>query len=62
MVIPNRREAIFYALKNAKPDDIILLAGKGHEKYQILGTKKVDFDEQQIVHDCLLELKKEEGK
>lgn len=62
VVIPNRREAIFYALKNAKPDDIILLAGKGHEKYQILGTKKVDFDEQQIVHDCLLELKKEEGK
>lgn len=56
-VIENRKEAIGYALKNARKDDIILLAGKGHEKYQILSTGKIDFDEEQIVRDFLNDLK-----
>ena len=51
VVIENRREAIEYALRNAKKDDIILLAGKGHEKYQILSTGKIDFDEEKIVKE-----------
>ncbi len=51
--ITDRKEAIKYALENAKKDDIILLAGKGHEDYQIIGTKKIDMDERDIVKEIL---------
>jgi UDP-N-acetylmuramoyl-L-alanyl-D-glutamate--2,6-diaminopimelate ligase len=47
--IPDRREAIARALAMATGDDIVLLAGKGHETYQILGTEKHLFDEREIV-------------
>ncbi len=57
VVIENRKEAIAYALQHARKDDIILLAGKGHEKYQILADGKIDFDEEQIVKDILADLK-----
>jgi UDP-N-acetylmuramoyl-L-alanyl-D-glutamate--2,6-diaminopimelate ligase len=49
--IENRREAIAQALKIAGPDDVIVLAGKGHETYQIRGTEKLPFDEKVIVHE-----------
>ena len=52
-VIENRREAIFWAVQNAKPGDIILLAGKGHETYQIIGHEKLHFDEREIVAEAL---------
>lgn len=48
-VIENRFEAIEYALDHAKIDDIILLAGKGHETYQILKDRTIVFDEREIV-------------
>ena len=48
-VVENRFEAIEFALDNAKPDDIILLAGKGHEPYQILKDRTIVFDEREIV-------------
>ncbi|MFI3140721.1 MAG: UDP-N-acetylmuramoyl-L-alanyl-D-glutamate--2,6-diaminopimelate ligase [Clostridia bacterium] len=50
----NRTDAIKFALKTAKKNDIILLAGKGHEDYQILGTEKIHYDERQIVEKILL--------
>lgn len=53
--IPNRKKAIYYAIKNAKKDDIILLAGKGHETYQIVGDAKFELDERKIVKDALEE-------
>ncbi|MDR1391797.1 MAG: UDP-N-acetylmuramoyl-L-alanyl-D-glutamate--2,6-diaminopimelate ligase [Clostridiales bacterium] len=53
VVIENRREAIFYATSIAKKDDIIILAGKGHETYQILSDKTVEFDERKIVLESL---------
>ena len=46
---PDRREAIAVALQAAGPDDTLLLAGKGHETYQVIGTEKVPFDEREIV-------------
>ncbi|MEG1179318.1 MAG: cyanophycin synthetase [Oscillospiraceae bacterium] len=52
-VVENRAEAIEYALNIAKPNDIVLLAGKGHENYQIIGTEKVHFDEREIVEGIL---------
>ncbi|HWB43073.1 MAG TPA: UDP-N-acetylmuramoyl-L-alanyl-D-glutamate--2,6-diaminopimelate ligase [Gemmatimonadales bacterium] len=47
--IPDRLAAIHTALEQARPGDTLLLAGKGHETYQILGTEKVPFDEREIV-------------
>lgn len=51
--IENRRKAIEQALAIGEKDDIILLAGKGHETYQILGDKKIHFDEREIVSEYL---------
>lgn len=45
IVEPDRRRAIERVIANAEPDDIVLLAGKGHENYQILGTTKHPFDD-----------------
>ncbi len=53
IVIPDRREAIAYALDNAQPDDVIILAGKGQETYQIIGKEKFDFDERVVVFNHL---------
>jgi UDP-N-acetylmuramoyl-L-alanyl-D-glutamate--2,6-diaminopimelate ligase len=49
--IVDRREAIARALEIAGPDDVVLLAGKGHETYQIRGTTKYPFDERAIVRE-----------
>lgn len=51
--IVDRREAIWWALDRAEPGDAVLLAGKGHETYQIVGTEKRPFDEREIVLDYL---------
>jgi UDP-N-acetylmuramoyl-L-alanyl-D-glutamate--2,6-diaminopimelate ligase len=47
VVIPDRRQAIKFAAAKAKAGDLLLLAGKGHEDYQILGTSKVHFDDRE---------------
>ncbi len=47
--IQNRKRAILYALRNSKPQEIILIAGKGHEEYQDLGKKRIFFSDKQIV-------------
>ena len=52
-VIVNRKEAIKYALEIADEGDIILLAGKGHETYQILNEGKIHFDEREVVKELL---------
>jgi len=53
-VIPERKEAIKRSLSEAKAGDIILIAGKGHEDYQILGNKKIHFDDREAVKECLM--------
>lgn len=52
-IIVNRRDAIKYALSIAEKDDIVLLAGKGQETYQIIGKEKTHFDEREVVHEIL---------
>ena len=52
-VVVNRKDAIRWALENAKENDIILLAGKGHETYQILPTGTIHFDEREAVAEVL---------
>lgn len=55
VVIEDRYDAIKYALDHAKKDDIVLLAGKGHENYQEVGGGKRHFDEKEIVAELLKE-------
>ncbi len=58
MSVVNRRQAIKTACQLAKPNDIILIAGKGHETYQEINGKRSDFDDFKIVSDFLNELEK----
>jgi UDP-N-acetylmuramoyl-L-alanyl-D-glutamate--2,6-diaminopimelate ligase len=59
-VVTDRREAIYHALKIAEKGDIIVLAGKGHEDYQILaGGEHIHFDEREIVAEGMALLEKE---
>ena len=55
-VIENRIEAIKYAIKIARPKDIIILAGKGHETYQILSCGTIHLDEREVVAEALKEI------
>ena len=52
-VIPDRRAAIQKAIQDAKSGSLILIAGKGHEDYQILGTQKIHFDDREEARDAL---------
>lgn len=52
-VIPDRREAIRMAVQLAQSGDAILLAGKGHENYQIIGTEKLSFDDRLVAQEEL---------
>jgi len=56
-MICDRPEAIRWAIDNAGKGDVILLAGKGHEDYQIIGHEKHHMDEREIVADWLKERK-----
>ena len=53
IIITDRKKAVEYALDMAKKDDLVLLAGKGHETYQIIGDEKVPFSEKEIVINYL---------
>ena len=56
-VVENRGEAIRHAMICAKQDDVILLAGKGHEPYQEIGHVRHPFDEKIVVAELLAELR-----
>jgi len=51
--ITDRKEAIEHAVKLAEADDIILIAGKGHETYQIIGHEKIDFDDRVVAKEAI---------
>jgi UDP-N-acetylmuramoyl-L-alanyl-D-glutamate--2,6-diaminopimelate ligase len=50
---PDRARAIRRALEEAKPGDVVLLAGKGHETYQILKDRTIDFDDRETAREIL---------
>jgi UDP-N-acetylmuramoyl-L-alanyl-D-glutamate--2,6-diaminopimelate ligase len=52
-IILDRKEAIQYAVKGLREGDTLVLAGKGHENYQIIGSEKFHFDEREILKECL---------
>lgn len=57
-VIVDRQEAVLATLSKAQTNDVVLLAGKGHEDYLILGHNKIDYNERQIVQDFYATLPK----
>jgi UDP-N-acetylmuramoyl-L-alanyl-D-glutamate--2,6-diaminopimelate ligase len=53
IVIADRAQAILTAILEAQPGDGVLIAGKGHEDYQILGTEKIHFDDREQARNAL---------
>jgi UDP-N-acetylmuramyl tripeptide synthase len=54
MIIPDRKKAIETAVTLAGTADIVLIAGKGHENYQIIGSKSLPFDDRHIAKEALI--------
>ena len=52
-VIENRREAIFESIRIAKEGDVVLVAGKGHEDYQIIGDRTFHFSDREVIEESL---------
>lgn len=52
-IIPDRREAIFRAIQEAKAGDLVIILGKGHETYQIFKDKTIDFDDREVAKEAI---------
>ena len=53
IVEPDRREAIEQAIRMAMPGDLVLIAGKGHENYQIFPDRTIHFDDREVAREVL---------
>ena len=62
VTVPDRKEAIRYAILNAQDEDVIVLAGKGHEDYQEIKGVKYPMDERVLIREILSEMTEEEKK
>lgn len=51
--LTDRREAIFRAIDDAREGDVVLIAGKGHETYQILGERRIHFDDHEVAREAI---------
>ena len=52
-VIPDRKEAIANAVQSARPGDLVVIAGKGHEDYQVVGDRRLDFDDRVVARRAI---------
>ena len=59
LLVPDRREAIRQALYEAKSGDMVIIAGKGHERYQVLKDRVVPFSDRQVLKEYLAEMMEE---
>ncbi|MED4986686.1 glutamate ligase domain-containing protein, partial [Geobacillus stearothermophilus] len=55
VTIPDREEAIRYAIRQAQEGDVVLIAGKGHETYQIIGGNVIEFDDRAVARAAVRE-------
>jgi UDP-N-acetylmuramoyl-L-alanyl-D-glutamate--2,6-diaminopimelate ligase len=53
VAMPDRAAAIRHAISTAAPNDVILIAGKGHENYQVIGDRTIAFSDVETARDCL---------
>jgi UDP-N-acetylmuramyl tripeptide synthase len=53
LVEPDRRKAIYAAIRASRVEDVVLIAGKGHETYQIIGKEKFPFDDRKVAMEAL---------
>lgn len=53
-IVSDRREAIYAAVSAARPGDVVIIAGKGHETYQIIGNDKFHFDDREVAREALI--------
>ena len=53
LAVPDRRDAIFEAVRKARTGDVVIIAGKGHENYQIIGNDKFDFDDREVALEAI---------
>jgi UDP-N-acetylmuramoyl-L-alanyl-D-glutamate--2,6-diaminopimelate ligase len=60
--LPDRREAIFRAVAEARAGDIVVIAGKGHETYQIIGHDTIHFDDCEVAREAMREYVKPEAR
>ncbi|MFY9553730.1 MAG: cyanophycin synthetase, partial [Blastocatellia bacterium] len=51
--LSDRREAIVHAIEQAREGDVVLIAGKGHETYQILGQQRIHFDDHEVAREAI---------
>lgn len=51
-MIEDRRAAIEYAIKSKKDDDMVIVAGKGHEEYQVFNDERIDFSDAEVIRKC----------
>ncbi len=56
LAVSDRRDAIFEAIKRARSGDVVIIAGKGHENYQIIGNDKFDFDDREIALEAIRDI------
>jgi UDP-N-acetylmuramoyl-L-alanyl-D-glutamate--2,6-diaminopimelate ligase len=57
--ISDRREAIHTAIRKARANDVVIIAGKGHETYQIVGSDKFHFDDREVAREAIEKLKED---
>jgi len=57
--IVDRRAAIRHAVREARPGDLVVIAGKGHEDYQIIGAEKIHFDDREVAREAVREKSRE---
>ncbi|MCK4324177.1 MAG: UDP-N-acetylmuramoyl-L-alanyl-D-glutamate--2,6-diaminopimelate ligase [Armatimonadetes bacterium] len=56
IIQPDRRRAIFMAVQRCQPGDILVIAGKGHETYQIIGDQRVPFDDGEVAREAIIQV------
>ncbi|MDQ3798276.1 MAG: UDP-N-acetylmuramoyl-L-alanyl-D-glutamate--2,6-diaminopimelate ligase, partial [Acidobacteriota bacterium] len=57
--ISDRRDAIHLAIQKARANDVVIIAGKGHETYQVVGSDKYHFDDREVARDALRKLQED---
>ncbi len=56
IIQPDRRRAISMAIQRCQPGDLLVIAGKGHETYQIIGDQRIPFDDREVAREAIIQV------